>query len=64
MVHLGHALLGYRTYGRASDAIGRAALHSHHARIDHPVTREGLSLTAGLPDDMRALVPYGDGELG
>lgn len=64
MAYLGHALLGDWTYGRESDAIGRAALHSHQARIDHPVTRKRLSLAAALPDDMRALVQHGEGECG
>lgn len=62
MAHLGHALLGDGVYGRASAAIGRAALHSFRAEIDHPVTREQLSLVADLPEDMRALVRDGKGE--
>jgi 23S rRNA pseudouridine1911/1915/1917 synthase len=56
MAHLGHALLGDETYGHASAAIGRAALHSCRARIEHPVTRQELDLLSDLPDDMRRLV--------
>lgn len=56
MAHLGHALLGDDVYGETSAVIGRAALHSYRAEIEHPVTREQLSLAAELPEDMRSLM--------
>jgi len=65
--HIGHALIGDPTYGGrrklAADtpgvgevkAFARQALHAETLGFIHPVTKEALSFTAPLPDDMNRL---------
>ena len=70
MTHLGHPLLGDPTYGRAPKGIpaflkeelgkfpwnkGRQALHAASIQFIHPKTREHLSFSSPLPEDMRTL---------
>jgi 23S rRNA pseudouridine1911/1915/1917 synthase len=51
--HIGCPVLGDELYGRrADDLIGRQALHAAVLRFRHPATREEITLTAPLPDDM------------
>jgi 23S rRNA pseudouridine1911/1915/1917 synthase len=57
MAYIGHPLLGDAYYGTRSDSIGRAALHSHHLALDHPMTGERLECMAPLPSDMARLLP-------
>ena len=59
MASIGCALLGDRLYGRISRSIDRPALHSAHIRLKHPLTGEVISVSAPLPEDMRALLPGG-----
>jgi 23S rRNA pseudouridine1911/1915/1917 synthase len=57
-VHLsarGWPLLGDTLYGGSSDRITRQALHACKVTLPHPLTREGISFEAPLPDDMAAL---------
>jgi len=58
-VHLaaiGCPILGDATYGRASDAIARQALHAWRVGLVHPLTREPRLIVSPLPPDMRALI--------
>jgi len=56
MSYLGHPLLGDSLYGGDETLIRRQALHSHKLSFCHPVTREPLTFTAPLPDDMQRLL--------
>ncbi|WP_420596059.1 RluA family pseudouridine synthase [Deinococcus sp.] len=50
--HLGSPILGDKVYGRASEIIGRQALHAWQLTIPHPISGEDLHLTAPPPDDL------------
>ena len=52
MAAIGHPLFGDALYGTPDDALSRPALHSAFLSLHHPVTGEGLELTAPLPDDL------------
>ncbi len=56
MSHIGHPLVGDFLYGKECDEIRRAALHSAHLSLTHPVTGEKLTFDAPLPDDMAKLI--------
>ncbi len=56
-VHLsfaGHPVCGDELYGRPSPLIARQALHAGEITFNHPRTGSAITLTAALPDDMRA----------
>lgn len=65
--HIGHALIGDPTYGgrrrlgadtpgaETAKAFARQALHAETLGFIHPVTREALSFTTPLPEDMIVL---------
>lgn len=58
-VHLaasGWPIVGDRTYGTASDAIPRQALHAWRVELRHPVTGRRLRIAAPPPLDMEELV--------
>ena len=58
-VHLaasGWPILGDRTYGKASEAIPRQALHAWQLALPHPVTGERLQFEAPLPADFREVL--------
>lgn len=60
-VHLsacGWPIVGDTSYGIADDRIGRPALHSWRMRLRHPVTGADLELTAPMPADMDAVLPF------
>ena len=52
LAHLGSPIVGDTVYGRASEVIGRQALHAWQLSIPHPVTGENLHLIAPPPDDL------------
>lgn len=71
MEHIGHPLLGDKTYGtgfktkakllndaarQALDAMGRQSLHAARLGFVHPVTGEELAFESPLPEDMQMLV--------
>ena len=71
LAHLGHPLLGDKTYGTgfkasarnltpraqtALDGLGRQALHAAELTFVHPVTNKRLAFTSPLPPDMAELV--------
>ncbi len=50
--HLGSPILGDTVYGRASEVIGRHALHAWKLDVPHPRTGDLLRLEAAPPDDL------------
>lgn len=56
MQHLGYPLLGDYLYHPDRSRITRQALHSYHLEFIHPITKEALSFTAPLPEDMASLI--------
>ncbi len=58
MAHLGHPVMGDTTYGRhraefwQSLGVTRQLLHAYQLTFHHPVTREAITLSAPLPDDI------------
>ncbi|MCP8940919.1 RluA family pseudouridine synthase [Alsobacter sp. SYSU M60028] len=71
MSHLGHPLIGDRTYGMhfktkaallapnaraAVEAFGRQALHAAVLGFEHPATGEEMAFESELPDDLAALL--------
>ncbi len=55
--YIGHPLLGDFLYNPDYRLIARQSLHSYRLSFVHPVTREPLTFTAPLPDDMRKFIP-------
>ena len=55
MAAIGCPLAGDWLYGRESEVISRAALHSEELNFTHPLTNERIELRAEMPADMRAL---------
>lgn len=58
MAYIGHPLLGDPVYGTSLDKSGfnGQALHSYYLEITHPETKERMSFTAPLPEDMLNLL--------
>jgi 23S rRNA pseudouridine1911/1915/1917 synthase len=70
MAHIGHPLVGDRTYGgrprvpagadaevvEALQGFSRQALHAGTLELDHPRSGERMSWTAPIPDDMTQLI--------
>lgn len=50
-----HPLLGDTLYGTSSPLINRQALHSYQVKFIHPLTKQQVSYTAPLPQDMKIL---------
>ena len=58
-VHLseiGCPVAGDRTYGAATDPLGRLCLHAHELAFTHPITRKETTYRAELPRGFRKLV--------
>ena len=52
--HIGHPLIGDEMYGgSATENITRAALHCLSVSVTHPVTKDKLTFTAPLPEDIK-----------
>ena len=56
LAHLGHPLLGDDLYGGSTELITRHALHSAQLTLTHPRTRENLTVTSPLPEDMARII--------
>ncbi len=56
MAAIGFPLAGDWLYGARDARIARPALHSYELWLRHPLTGEGLHLTAPMPEDMAALL--------
>lgn len=61
LAHLGHPILGDRTYGKFDLPIfegwpmPRVMLHAHRLRVTHPVTGKEMTFEAPVPADFRTL---------
>ncbi|MFC5604622.1 RluA family pseudouridine synthase [Sporosarcina koreensis] len=60
MQWLGHPLVGDDLYGGSLKLIGRQALHCAAIGFVHPLTKEPLTFTSGLPVDMERLTADSD----
>ncbi len=56
MSAIGHPLLGDNLYGNSSTLINRQALHSYKISFIHPITKQILTLSCDLPDDMKLIL--------
>ncbi len=57
MSHIGHPVVGDALYGgEAIHLIDRQALHAEQLAFRHPITGDGLSFHAPLPEDMVELI--------
>lgn len=56
LAHIGHPLLGDDLYGGSTALMTRHALHSAELTLTHPRTRERLTVTTTLPEDMAGIV--------
>ena len=55
--YIGHPLAGDEMYGgECINGINRAALHCAEISIMHPVTKENMTFSAPLPDDMKNII--------
>ena len=55
MKAIGHPLLGDSLYNPGSTEPQRQALHSHKLSFNHPLTKQLMTFTCPLPDDMAQL---------
>lgn len=55
MSAIGHPLLGDTLYGNSSSLIARQALHCYKLSFVHPVSKQVMSFSCNLPDDMNSL---------
>jgi len=55
MKSIGHPLIGDFLYNPDSSIMNRQALHSARLDFEHPITKERLSFTAEIPEDMRII---------
>lgn len=53
MKYIGYPLIGDSIYNPDMTVISRQALHSHKLSFPHPITKEMMTFTAPLPEDMR-----------
>ena len=59
MRSIGHPLPGDFLYCPDYRYIDRQPLHSYLLRFEHPITGKEMEFTAGLPEDMKQLLPSG-----
>lgn len=52
MAYLGHPIVGDSLYGNESTLINRQALHAYKIEFIHPITKEKMSITSNIPNDM------------
>ncbi len=56
MKHIGHPLPGDFLYNPDYTHIARQALHSYQLSFTHPITKQPLTFTAPIPEDMQVLL--------
>ena len=56
MSYIGHPLLGDDLYGGNTKFIKRQALHSSYISFVHPITKENVSYSSELPNDLKSLI--------
>lgn len=54
--HIGHIIAGDSLYDGSTALIDRQALHAYYIEFDHPVTKERVRFSTGLPDDILAAI--------
>lgn len=54
--YIGHPIIGDTLYGFSSPLISRQALHAYEVSFTHPVTKQNLTFTSNLPEDMKKLL--------
>ncbi|WP_042148957.1 RluA family pseudouridine synthase [Paucisalibacillus sp. EB02] len=54
--HVGHPLAGDDLYGGSNDIIPRQALHCYSIGFEHPQTKEWMTFTSELPEDMKKIL--------
>ena len=52
----GHILLGDDLYGAPSNLINRQALHAWKISFVHPITKEQITITADVPEDIKNII--------
>lgn len=62
MKYLGYPLIGDYLYNPDMNLIKRQALHSYRMTLNHPMTREKMTFTAPLPEDMSAIISLNESE--
>ena len=55
--HLGYPLAGDDLYGGAKTMIDRQALHCCSLEFEHPQSKEWMTITTELPEDMKKILP-------
>ena len=60
MSSIGHPLAGDDMYSGSTELIHRQALHCGRIRFAHPITKEIITVTADMPDDIRLLLASTD----
>ena len=68
MQHLGHALLGDKTYKNSKPILGlppmtltavrnfpRQALHAYQLHLEHPVSKKPLEIQCEIPQDIQEI---------
>ncbi len=55
MKDIGHSIVGDDKYGFTKNPLGRLGLHASRLEFIHPVTKELISITAGMPSAFRDL---------
>lgn len=55
-VFINHPIIGDTLYGKESSLIKRQALHCYKLSFIHPITKEIISFTSELPEDMKKII--------
>lgn len=56
MAYVGHPLVGDELYGGDKEIINRQALHCVSLTLRHPLTKEILSFSSALPEELKSLL--------
>jgi len=54
--YIGHPILGDTLYGNFSQLINRQALHAYKVSLIDPITKEAVSYTASIPNDIQKII--------
>lgn len=60
--HIGHCVVGDDLYGGEKSVIARPALHSGRLIFTHPITKEIMDISVGMPSDMSNIIIHDDSE--
>ncbi len=56
LLSIGHPIVADKLYGTSSNLIHRHALHAYKLTLIHPLTKEVLSISCPLPQDMQSIL--------